>query len=64
MQSGYNPVVAAPTLSVILNMLVTESASIYLSETLFSVTTTTESVPLTPTVVRFVDLTALKAYSI
>lgn len=48
---------------VILNRFVTEEASMNLSATLFSVTMATVSFPLTPTVVRFEFLTALKAYS-
>lgn len=52
-----------PILEVILKIFVTELSSISLSGTLFSVTTATVSLPLTPTVVKFDIFTALNAYS-
>ena len=57
------PVVNTPMLSVMLYRFVMVSASINLSCTLFSVTTTTESPPLNPTLVKLELLIALKQYS-
>jgi len=63
LQSAGIPVVRQPIVSQILYRLVTVSSSILFSGTLFSVITTTQSLPFNPIDVNPDVLTALNAYS-